>query len=134
MSSNEYLEASRLAVVRSRRLIDSNTTLTQELMMILTDIFGDLDDNIQTGLRKKYYKYKQHIRENGDICMTSYGRTLPDSPETYIGMYISPANKQVPLYASNLCGSMLEPNVYFADIELIDECIKTPNIHLYLEE
>ena len=108
MTSNEYLEASRLAIVRSRRLIDSNTTLTQNLMMILTDIFGDLDDNIQTGLRKKYYKYKQHIRENGDICMTAYGRTLLDSPETYIGIYISPENKQIPLDDSKIAKEVID--------------------------
>jgi hypothetical protein len=102
----------------------------EEVKEIVMKHFGDLDDNLRHGLKIKYYSLKEQIKIEKKIGLIIHGSKLADTPENYIGIYITPTNDQIPLYVGQICKKMIG-NEYIADLDMLEMCLETPNFDVY---
>ena len=114
---------------RAQRFVDG-FNCQEDIKELVEKHFGDLDDNLNRGLRIKFYGLKEQVKNEKKIGLVIYGSKLKDIPENYIGMYINPQNVQVPLYVGQICKKLIS-NEYICDLDMLEMCLETPNFDTY---
>lgn len=114
---------------RSQRFI-TGFSCYEDARNLIEKHFGDLNDNMNRGLKIKYYGLKEQVKCEKKIGLIIYASKFKDIPDNFIGMYISNDNKQVPLYIGQICKRLISKE-YISDYEMLEMCIETPNFEYY---